>query len=460
MSLSLVLEDTGFGLRAAVVEEDRLVELLDADVDAGGVTERLFLARVTSVDKGLGAAFLDVGLAEPGFLAAKDARAAKGAVERRPIQELVAEGDRLIVQGLRESVGDKGPRFTADPKLLGMALIYQPFAGPRDVSRPGKRDAEAVRQRVEQLFPEGGMMARRFAADLGDAALLAEGQALQERWKRLRAAADATKRPGPLVDGETPLARLLQHLPEPPERIVVGDGPLAIELKRLMAERPVLRKVAVERLPPGVRVFVETGVDNEIEAALGEEVPLPGGGRILIQPTAACVAIDVDGGGRGALATNLAAAAEVGRQLRLRNLGGTVVIDFIDLPAKGERQRVEDALRKALRQDPLPVQVYPMSPLGLVELSRARRGEPLAARFRRTCPTCDGNGSVPSLRASAEALLGELGSARTPPREVRVASDLAGFLEPSPAWERTRSRLGPLALTVDPTLAPGGYRLA
>jgi ribonuclease E/ribonuclease G len=144
----------------------------------------------------------------------------------------------------------------------------------------------------------------------------------------------------------------------------------------------------------GTSAFAATGVDEAIAEALAGEVPLDGGGRLLIQETAACVAIDVDGGGRPALDVNLVAAAEIGRLARLRNLGGTLIVDFVDLTGKAPRQRLDDAVRRAFRGDPLPVQTFPMSPLGIVQISRARRGASPLAAASRVCPACGGSGCV------------------------------------------------------------------
>ena len=127
MTVRLVLEDVGFGLRAAVLEDGRLVELRDQDFGTTQVTDELFLARVGAVEPKLNAAFLDCGLPMPGFIAAKDARAAAGGGERRPIRDLLQEGRRLVVQGLREATDDKGPRLTADIRLFGLALVHTPL---------------------------------------------------------------------------------------------------------------------------------------------------------------------------------------------------------------------------------------------------------------------------------------------------------------------------------------------
>ena len=156
-------------------------------------------------------------------------------------------------------------------------------------------------------------------------------------------------------------------------------------------------------------------------------MPLRRGGRLLIQPTAACVAIDVDGGGRAPLDVDLEAAAEIARQVRLRNLGGTIIADFVDLPTRPERQRLEEALRKAFRGDPAPVEIHPMSSLGIVQISRARRGQPLAGLFQAPCACCGGDGLQPRARADGRAV------ARGPAE--RAPADVTAY-----AWWRRCAR--------------------
>lgn len=460
MSVRLVLEDTGFGLRAAVVDSERgLLEVRDADRDDPRVTGAVFAARVTAVDPKLNAAFLDCGLPQPGLIVAKDARAAAGVVERRPVRELLREGQRLVVQGLREPAGGKGARFTADVKLLGFALVHAPLAAASEDEAPGRRRNEELRARARELFPGGRFALRRHAKDASDEALKAEAERLAARWAGIEKAARGAK-PGRLDTGEGLLERLLAGLADfAPEGVAVADPALARELQRLAETVPTLPSWEVIRLDPDGDAFAQTGVDEALEEALSREVPLPGGGRLLIEPTAACVAIDVDGGNRAPLEVDLAAAGEIARQVRLRNLGGTIVVDFVDLPAKHERQRLEEALRRAFRGDPAPPEILPMSPLGIVQISRPRRGEPLASRFRAACAACDGTGLVPSPRAAAEALFAEL-RRRQRPAAVRAGSELAAFLRGAGAraWRHLAERLGgepPLA--VDPDLPATGF---
>ena len=453
-----LVEDTGRCGRAAVLADARLIELRDCDRDDPAVTGALFAARVTAVDARLNAAFVDCGLDQPALLVAKDARAAAGSAERLPIRQLLREGQRLVVQGLREPAGDKGARVTADVKLLGHALVHSPLAVP--AVGPARREATALHARAEALFPDGGFALRRHAADLADAALLAEAEALRERWRALEKAARSA-RPGRLPESDSELARLVRGLLElRPQRLEAAEPALLCELRALWDRSPALPPLELVALPADQPAFVQTGVDVELERALAREVPLPGGGRVLIEPTAALVAIDVDGGGRAALEVDLAAAREIARQVRRRNLGGTIVIDFVDLPRRPERQRLEEALRKAFRADPAPLEIHPMSPLGLVALSRDRRGAPLASRFLAPCGACDGSGVAPSPRALAERVLRALRDARSMVRRVRLPPATRDVLAASAAWGEAVRRLGHQPeLVGDRTLAAGLFVL-
>lgn len=458
MSRELVIEETGFGLRAGVLDGGRLIEVRDADRDEARVSEAVFTARVSAVDPKLNAAFLECGLARPGLIVAKDARAAAGAAERRPVRELLREGQRLIVQGLREPGGDKGARFTSDVKLFGFALVHAPAALPADATRRGSGE---LHMRGAALFPDGRFALRRHAAGLEDAALRVEAGLLAARWQRLQAAARGAK-PGRLPEPESVLERLLRGTADlEPRSVTVADAGIARELERLVAATPTLPPFRVQRLDGDASAFAQLGLNEALEAALGPAVPLPGGGRLIIEPTAACVAIDVDGGGRAPLETDLAAVNEIARQVRLRNLGGSIVIDFVDLPHKHERHRLEESLKRAFRHDPAPVEVHPMSPLGIVQVSRARRGEPLASRLGAACPCCAGTGRVTAPRLAAERLMKALAGVRRPPDAVSAATDLSRFLaeEGRGAWARQTARLGYAPrIVADAGLACGEFR--
>jgi len=396
MTTRLIFEREPNGaVSAALIEEGRMVELARVRAEADEVGDALFLARVATLDRQLGGAFLDVGLAEPGYVAAKDARHLKGVAKKTPIDRLLETGQHVIVQGMREPGAGKGARFTTDIRLFGAFLVLKPHGQALEVSRRLRgRDRAQAEERARRLFPEGGVMLRRAAALVDDQALLDEARALRAHWQEV-ARHVRGRRPGRIAAAADPAERLLwQFLERDPASVEAADPALLARLGRLLERLPDAGRPTLERINGEGSAFARSGVAEEIERAMAREVPLERGGRLTIEPTLACVAVDVDGGGRPALEADLDAAAELALQARLRNLGGTLIVDFIDLPTKPQRQRLDEALKKAFARDPLPVQIYPMSPLGIVQISRARRGGSVLDEFTRPCPACDGSGKV------------------------------------------------------------------
>ena len=273
--------------------------------------------------------------------------------------------------------------------------------------------------------------------------------------RRSRPRRAAATPPARLHGVDDPLHRLLLERSAPDlERIAVGDQASLARARSWLAEwQPGM----TPRLASVPDPFEATGAAEQLEAALQPTVPLAGGGSLIIQPTAALTAIDVNGGGRQALEANLAAAHEIARQLRLRRIGGTTVVDFIDLPTRTARARVLAALREAVADDPAPVQVFPMSRFGLVEISRRRMGPSLAEMLGRPCPWCEGDGTLPALRWRAEQLIASIGRAAARkgdgPRRTRPArlsereGRLGGGCQPGMALRCGAIRPLPLAIT-------------
>ena len=466
MSERLVIEETGFGLRAALFRNQRLIDLLEAEAEATFVTDALFWGRVVAIDQRLNAAFVDIGHEQPAFLNAKDARHGREAGAREPITRLVHEGQRLVVQGWREAEpaspetgsAGKGPRVTTDLKLFGFYLIFRPH-GRRAEAKASARGAErqALQARGLDLFPEGDIVLRRLAGEVADEVLKGERDRLVARWARLMAETARRDRPGRLGADDQPLERLWQLALSPALRAVeVADERLSTRLQQSLLGPLAAHPIELVRLDPTRSAFEQTDAGEELEAALEREVPLRGGGRLVVEPVTAFTAIDVDSGGRAALDVDIEAAAEVARLARLRNLGGSIVVDFVDLATRPQQQRLEAALKKAFRDDPLPVDVYPMSPLGIVQISRAKRGLALDARLRRACPACGGAGRVASLRVQAETLLGQLRRRRSLPKQVRAAPDLCAFLDRDARAVFGRAAPG-LGLACDRRLGAGEF---
>jgi Rne/Rng family ribonuclease len=462
MSRELVIERLPCGLQAGLLEDGRLVEVDLLDEPLADPQGAIVLGRVRRVDRDLGAAFVDCGLGADAYLGARDARLVAGAGRDQPIERMLFEGQGVLVQVRERPAPGKAPRVSGDIALVGVHLVLRPRRRNLALSARLERTAVAAEQRARgrALFPDGGVTLRRAAEMASDAELMAELARLRAQWTKIETAAAAATPPARIHGVDDPLHRLMIERSAPDlERIVVGDPALLVRGRTWLGQwQPGL----VERLVSAADPFEATGAAEQLEQALQPSVPVAGGGSLIIQPTAALTAIDVNGGGRRALEANLAASAEIARQLRLRRIGGTVVVDFIDLPAGAARARVLDVLRDAVAADPAPVQVFGMSRFGLVEISRKRVGPSLAELLNRPCPVCAGAGTLPALRWRAQELLRELSKSRPRRLAVLAAPDLHDYLsrEGRAAWQACAGRYGhAIALGVDPTLAPGSHRI-
>ena len=455
MIREVVVDPCATGLRGGLVVDGRLWEHVEAARDEEEVTDRLFFARVVRVEPKLAAAFLDIGGGRTAFLTARDARFLDPERGRKRIHELVREGQRLVVQGLREGDDDKGPRVTTDIRLFGLFVIFRPHGGEVRVSgRVRGREKAELHERAARLFPDGRVVLRRFAVDVPDSLLREEAARLEELWRRIEREATSAG-PGPVAAAEDPFERMLRFVVDrEAERVAVADAGLARRFEQALSRIPERLRPKLRRVP-GPFAFDATGIREQFEEALGPEVALPGGGRIVVEETRALCAVDVDGEGRDALELDLEAAREVARQVRLRNIGGNIVVDFVDLPRPSSRKLLDDALGKWFRDDPNGAQIHPMSALGLVHIARTRRGRPLSRRWLAPCPTCRGSGRVPSVRARLEELHREVVGARRPVLALRVGERLAEALVPlsGEPW------LAGIVPQRDPDLPPDAYRL-
>jgi ribonuclease G len=386
MSRVLVVDRTARGVRIGLLEDDRLIEVDIADQAPAG-PGAICLGRVRTVAHDLDGAFVDCGLGADAFLSARDARALSGARRGARVGEQVSEGQAVLVQVKRGAERGKGPRIATDIALPGPLLVHRPRSDRVRLAPVFARSEQARQQeRADALFPGGGFSLRPVAMHATDQELADEAGHLRRSWTEIEAKAGVLRPPSLLASPPEPLPRLLlEHFDPELERIVLGDRALLIQARRCLEQSLPRWRSFAERLEYLPDAFEATGAAEQLDEALGREVALPGGGSLIIEPTAALTAIDVNGAGRP-LEVDLAAAREVARQLRLRRIGGIVVIDFIDLESKRERVRLEATLRAALADDPAVIQLYPMSPLGLVELSRQRLGPCLAQLLRRAAP--------------------------------------------------------------------------
>lgn len=387
----------GGGRRLALVRNRTLVEYRVEDPETSSRIGEIHLGRVLRVDKGIDAAFVEIGLDRPALL---------------PLAEhkgRLAEGDAVVVQVTRDARDGKGARLTGRPVLPGLYLVLDPSRPTMTVSSriADPAAADRIRVRLAALHgPAEGFIIRQAVVGADPESIVAEAERLRAAWREIMAACAGRRPPVLLHRDADPVVSFLRDAGGRVDEIVADSRGVAEALqRRLAAALPDLAGRVVFRPARDWRPSADE-IEEQVEAALDPEVALPGGGFLLFEPGRTLTAVDVNsgtaaldgagrrGGERLILEANLAAVPEIARQLRLRNLGGIVVIDFIDMKAVPARRRVVEAMRAALADDPAPTQVGTMSRFGLVELTRRRRGASLAEMLSRPCPTCGGSGRV------------------------------------------------------------------
>jgi ribonuclease G len=390
VTVELLIDRRGPLLRAATVVDGVLTDLQMESADRPSLLGAVFLGRVDRIVPGLDAAFVDLGPEggdrRTGLLAASDVRIPGAATRRdaraggRPIGRLLRGGQPVLVQVKAEPGGNKGPTLTMDVALPGRFLVATPLAPGISVSR--RLGCAEERQRlvslIEGAVAGGGWIVRAGAADADPALIAAEAEWLALSWRAIEKEASGAAAPALLkTPPDAALRAVVGQGARGPDAVVVEDEAAFAGLAAWAAEAApdLAGRLLRHRGPP---LFDRHDLDGTIAGLAERVVPLPGGGSIVIDRTEALVAVDVNGGERGnALAVNLEAAREIARQLRLRNLGGIIVVDFVDMRAARDRERLIAELTHAVADDPSAVQVHGMTRLGLVEMVRPRRGPPV-----------------------------------------------------------------------------------
>ena len=431
MTEEILINVTPREVRVGVVESGMLQEVHVERSGRRGYVGNIFCGRVLRVMPGMQAAFVDIGLARSAFLHAADmARAelpgeppeagAHAAGNVPPITSLVHEGQRVVVQVIKDPISSKGARLSTQLSIPSRYLVLLPFGHACGVSVRIEDEVERERLRalLGQLDANGhGLIARTNAEGL-DATTLADDVAYVTRvWQSL-ADALAQAEPGQLIYAEPPLAlRVLRDLLHEDVEKVRIDSHETFE--RAVAFTQQFMPALAGRLEHyhGERpLFDLYGVEDEIAKALRKEVPLKSGGYLVIDQTEAMTTIDVNTGAYlgsrnledTAFRTNLEAAQASARQLRLRNLGGIIIIDFIDMQDDEHKRQVLRTLEKALLRDHAKTTVYAMSPLGLVEMTRKRTTDSLARQLCEPCPACGGRGLVKTVETVGYEIFREI----------------------------------------------------
>jgi len=416
MHEELLINVSPFETRVALIQNHALAEVHLQRSGPYSLTGNIYKGRVERILPGMQAAFVNIGLGRPGFLHARDIDAPKISVaepdpEQPDIRDLVHEGQSLLVQVAKDPIATKGARLTTNIALASRYLVLMPTNAHIGISQRIEDPVERERLRVATEAARAaagsdtsrGMIVRTAADGVADALLEADVRLLERVWQRV----DERQRelPAPaLVYQELPLhTRVIRDLAGPDLQAVKIDERSTYErVRNFVGEFAPEFVDRVLFYDDPVALFDRYGIEDEIERALSSKVALRCGGHLVIEQTEAMTTVDVNTGAYvGArnledtvFRTNLEAAAVLPRQLRLRNLGGIIVVDFIDMEDEDHRRQVLRALEKACESDPARIRISGISELGLVQISRKRTRESLRQQVCERCPTCDGHGVV------------------------------------------------------------------
>jgi len=407
VSQEILINLTPRETRVALVENGVLQEVHLERARRRGLVGNIYLGEVRRVLPGMQAAFIDAGLQRTAFLHVSDLYRELGG-PAPPIDQLLREQQSLLVQVIKDPIGNKGARVTTQITVPSRYLVLTPHSAGVGVSARIEDEQERARLRAVAHglggeHGEAGVIFRTAAEGASDEALAADRTFLLRLWESIRQRAEIAQ-PGTLVHEDLPLLlRAMRDLATRDLERVRVDSREGYQRLRAFCDDLLPHVSERIELYGGERpIFDLYGVEEEIERALQRRVELKSGGHLIIDPTEAMTTIDVNTGGfvgnrnvdETIFKTNLEAAQAIARQLRLRNLGGIIIVDFIDMTDAEHRRQVLRALEKALERDHAKTQIGAVSSLGLVEMTRKRTRESLEQLTCEPCPTCGGRGTV------------------------------------------------------------------
>jgi ribonuclease G len=409
--------------RVAVVENGVVQEIIIERADRCGLVGNVYKGRICRVLPGMQAAFVDIGLERAAFLHTSDIVGAEGEPRGEHIYELVQEGDGIVVQVVKDPLGTKGARLTTNISIPSRYLVFMPTLSATGVSQ--KIEDEEERKRLRDILQrfvdsdggEGGFIARTAAEGIAEESLNKDMAFLSKLWRGIKERCRLADGRG-LIHDDLPLAlRALRDLVGPEVERVRVDSRSTMERARSFAAKYIPEIEGRIEYYHGERpLFDLYGVEDEIQKALQRKVQLKSGGHLVIDQTEAMTTIDVNTGAfvghrnleETIFKTNLEAAQAICRQLRLRNLGGIIIIDFIDMTEEEHKRQVLRALEKCLAKDHAKTHITQVSSLGLVEMTRKRTRESLEHVLCEPCPCCGGRGTVKTAETTCFEIFREI----------------------------------------------------
>jgi ribonuclease G len=430
----ILMNTTARETRVAILEDDVLVELMVDRPDAARMVGDIYKGRVEAVLPGIQAAFVDIGTEKAAFLHVSDVALEDGDEDEEPgsssagdddeggnggggggrgrralppIQDIVKKGQELLVQVSKEPISTKGPRVTAHISLPGRFLVYMPGSDHVGVSRKIEDREERARLRAiarEALPPKaGGVIVRTVGEELTRETFERELKALMQLWKQIQKKAARSRAPAAVHREAKLVAGIIRDLfSQKVDSLIVDSQTVFDDVKAYLEQVDPSLIQRVKLYTDAKPLFDAYDIESEIRDAFQRRVNLPSGGYIIVEPTEALVSIDVNTGRytgkkdpeKTILKTNVDAAREIARQVRLRDVGGIIVCDFIDMETKQNREKVLQELRQHLSRDRARTKAFQVSELGLIEMTRQRVRPSLYQTQTEACPTCGGTGRI------------------------------------------------------------------
>jgi ribonuclease G len=440
MSEDILVNITPQETRVALILQGAVQELHIERTLSRGMAGNVYLGKVVRVLPGMQSAFIDIGLERAAFLHVADIWEARPhdntAAAPTPIEKLLYDGQSLMVQVIKDPIGTKGARLSTQISIAGRMLVYLPQDSHIGISQRIENEAEReqLRGKVQRLVPadeKGGFIIRTMAEDASESDLQMDIDYLRKTWSTITQEAKSKPAPTLLYQDLNLAQRVLRDfVDDETSTIQIDSRENFLKLQQFGATYTPSVLAKLVHYTGERPLFDLYGVEEEIQRALGRRVDLKSGGYLIIDQTEAMTTIDVNTGsyvnGRNfddtVFKTNLEAAHAIARQLRLRNLGGIIVLDFIDMESAEHRNAVLAELGKALSRDRAKVSVSGFSALGLVEMTRKRTRESLAHILCEICPACSGKGQVKTARTVCYEILRELlrEAKQFNPREFRI----------------------------------------
>jgi ribonuclease G len=436
LNKELIINAAPLGVEIALLEDKKLVELHHEKTDASFAVGDLYLGKVKKLIPGLNAAFVDVGFEKDAFLHYTDlspyARSLlkftqiaitdnspngyefstfevePEIIKTGKINEVLSGKPNILVQILKEPIAAKGPRLSCEISLPGRFVVITPFNDIVAVSRKihSAEERKRLQKIVESIKPKNfGVIVRTAAEGKNTAELHEDLTTLEETWKLIQKNLKGAIPPAKVLSEQTKTTSMLRDLlNEDFNKIVVNDKNLFNDTRNYIQRIAPEKSDIISYYHNGLPIFDQFGITKQVKAAFGKTVNLPSGAYLIIEHTEALHVIDVNSGYKSvsnnqeqnALETNLEAAAEIARQLRLRDLGGIIVVDFIDMKLPDNKRKLMEAMEEFMRPDRAKHAVLPISKFGLMQITRQRMKPEMNINTQEVCPTCNGTGKISS----------------------------------------------------------------